>query len=142
MTSAMSDDEILAHLAAVLAEDRPPGDAMEAAYAAFGWRTLDADLARLVEDTQLEVVLFRQGSPSRRLSYESDHGTIALDVDDHSFELTVSPVARAVVVHRPWGSTELAVDAGGRATATGEPGPLRLGVVWDAGSAITPWTTL
>lgn len=142
MTEAMSDEEILTHLSELFADDRPPVDALEAAYAAFGWRTLDADLAQLMEDSQVEVVMFRQGSHARLLSYECEQGSIELGVDDHTFELIVRPRALAVVVHRPWGSNPLELDAGGRASATEAAGPIRFGIVWESGSTITPWTTL
>ncbi len=142
MTSDMTDDDLLSHLAAVFADDQPPSDAMEAAYAAFGWRTLDADLAQLLDDSQAEVVLFRQGTYARRMTYDCAHGTIELGVDDHSYELVVRPSASSVVVHRPWGSSPLMVDEQGRAHADGEPGPIRFGIVWAGGTILTPWTTL
>lgn len=142
MNPAMSDEELLAHLSAVLADDKPPSDAMEAAYAAFGWRTLDADLAQLIEDSQLEVVMFRQGSHARLLAYESEHGSIELGVDDHSVEITVLPAVGSVVLHRPWGPEGVDLDANGRATVEVASGPLRIAVRWPRGETLTPWTTL
>ncbi|MEL7157763.1 MAG: hypothetical protein AAFN30_14335 [Actinomycetota bacterium] len=142
MTYEMSDEALFAHLSDLFADDRPPADAVEAAYAAFGWRTLDADLAELLEDSQVEVVMFRQGSHARLLSYECEQGAIELGVDDHAFELMVRPGAVAVVVHRPWGSSPLELDADGRAAATEPAGPIRFGIVWESGSILTPWTTL
>lgn len=142
MTEAMSEQEILQHLTELFADDSPPADAMEAAYAAFGWRTIETDLAQLVEDSQLEVVMFRQGSHARLLTYECQQGAVDLGIDDHSFELIVRPGAVAVVVHRPWGSSPLQLDADGRAAADEPAGPIRFGVVWESGSTLTPWTTL
>lgn len=142
MTEAMSDEEILAHLTDLFADDNPPADAMEAAYAAFGWRTLDADLAQLLEDSQVEVVMFRQGAHARLLTYECAYGAIELGVDEQAFELVVRPGAQSVMVHRPWGSSRATLDADGRASGREAAGPIRFGVVWEGGSILTPWTTL
>lgn len=142
MSEAMPDEEILSHLREMFAGDVPPPDAVQAAYAAFGWRTLDADLAQLIEDSQVEVVMFRQGSHARLLAYECEQGVVELGIDDHAFELVVRPAPVAVVVHRPSGSSPLELDADGRTSATEAAGPIRFGIVWDSGSILTPWTTL
>lgn len=142
MTESMNDDELLTLLAESLAEDRPPAAAIDAAYAAFEWRNLDADLARLLEDSQIEVVLFDTAAYSRVLSYIAEHGSVEVGVDYDRFEVVVSPRPQSVRLCQPDGHIELDVDADGRATADGITGSVRFEITWADGSTTTPWLTL
>lgn len=142
MTESMNNDDLLTVLAQSLADHRPPTDAIEAAYAAYGRRTLDADLARLLEDSQIEVVLFRDDAYSRQLSYTADQGSIEVAVDNDRFEVVATPVPISIVLHRPDAAARLDPDGDGRITGEGVAGPVRFEVTWAGGSTITPWITL
>lgn len=142
MTAPMDDEELLSLVSQALA-DKPPDVALEAAYAAFGWRTLEADLAQLIEDTQVEVVGFEQATTySRLISYQTEAGTIELAIGEHRIEVAVSPQPTAVVLLRTDGSDVLDLDDSGRARTDGLAGSLRFEITWPHGSALTPWLTL
>ena len=143
MTEPMDDDHVLALLADALGDDRPPADAVDNAYAAYGWRHLDDELAQLIDDSQVEVVLFRDSAYSRALSYRSEHGAIDVSIADDAFEVVTSPPAESIVMRHPSTVSPLEVSTEGKAQAEGITGPLRLEVSWGAGSsAVTSWITL
>ena len=136
MTAPMNDDALLALVADAVAGDGPPPDVVEAAYAAFGWRTLDADLAQLFEP---EVVGFRHQPPpaARVVTFRTDHGTIDVAIDGGQITVTATPPARSVLLRRPDGTEAPFPSSGGGVT-----GPVRLELTWPTGSATTPWFTL
>ncbi|MCP3913443.1 MAG: hypothetical protein GY713_21150 [Actinomycetia bacterium] len=138
----MNDDDMLILLGESLSNDQPPVEAVELAYASFGWRTLEADLAGLIDDIQVEVVGFRLGAYSRLLTYDSAFGTIEVGVEDDAFEVVAAPTPQRVVAHRPTVSAEVDLDQSGRASSSGISGPVRFEVEWEAGSVVTPWITL
>lgn len=146
MSDDMDDEQLLRLVAASLGDDRPPADAVEAAYAAFAWRTLDADLAQLIEEAQPEVVGFLQppveppGDPE--VAFQTEHGEIRLQFDPGRVVVSATPPPVRVVLHRPDRHAELPVDPAGRAVATGVSGPSRFEVRWPGGSAVTPWLIL
>ena len=142
MTEPMNDDDVLSLLAESLDDDQPPVEVIEAAYAAYGWRDVDAAIARLVEDSQVEVVGFRHAAFSRVVAYETDHGTAELSIDHRAFAITVAPRPGKLVLRQPSSSRELAVDDAGRASASGIAGPVRFEIAWSTGTACTPWLTL
>ena len=110
MTTPMDDDHLLSLLAESLADTRPPADAVEAAYAAYGWRTLDADLARLIEDSQVEVAGFREAAFSRIVAYETDFGTIELSIDNDIVEARVTPPPETLLLCQVSGTADKIVD--------------------------------
>jgi hypothetical protein len=138
----MNDDDVLSLLAESLAGERPPVEAIQGAYAAYGWRTLDAELARLTDDSQVEVVGFRDAAFSRVVAFETDHGRVELSVDHHDFDIVVSPRPDKLVLRRLSDTSELAVDDAGRAAASDVSGSIRFEITWAAGTARTPWLTL
>ena len=142
MTTPMNDDDMLGLLAESLTDDQPPAAALELAYASFGWRTLETDLARLIDDSQVEVVGFRQGAYSRLLTYDSALGTIEVGLADDAFEVMAVPAAEQIQVVRSSSTDPLELDADGRARGSGLPGPVRFEVRWPTGSVVTPWLTL
>lgn len=142
MTAPMNDDDLLTLLREALVGDTPPADAMEAAYAAHGWRTLDADLAKLIEDNQVEVVGFRDAAFSRIVSFETDAGTIEVAIDNDLVVANLTPVPAKLVLRRTTDSRELAVDEAGRASASGVSGPIRFEITWADTTTLTPWLTL
>ncbi len=142
MTVPMNDDEMLTLLGESLNHDQPPVEALELAYASFGWRTLEADLAQLIDDSQVEVIGFHHGAYSRLLTYESALGRIEVGVDDDTFEVVTTPAAQRIVAHRPMASTTIDLDQTGRARSSGVGGPVRFEIEWETGSVVTPWMTL
>ena len=61
--------------------DPVPDLVFDAAYAAFALRDLDAELARLVEDTSMAAAGVRSsGTDTRLLSFETEHISIELQV--------------------------------------------------------------
>lgn len=150
MTGPMDDEHLLGLVAASLAGDRPPPEAVEAAYAAHGWRTLEADLARLIDDAAPEVVGFQQGPVCTRVvTFETWYGLIEVAIDPDGFDVVARPTPRRLVVRRPHDETDLALPGiGGDArlgvTVRGPAvtGPIRIEATWPAGRAVTPWITL
>jgi hypothetical protein len=145
----MNDDEIIELLAEVVRHDGPPASALELAYGSFAWRTIDADLARLVDDREVEVVGFHHGAYSRLVTYDADQGTIEIGVADDAFEVGALPTPAQVVLHRaptgagaPLEPTEVPLDSQGRGRGQGVSGPVRFEVTWSTGSVVTPWLTL
>ena len=148
MTEPMPDDQLLALLAETLGDERPPADAVEAAYAAEGWRTIDVDLARLVDDVALEVAGFGTELWSRALAYTAGPARIDVVLHDDELEIGIAPAPAAVTIRWPTGAADLVVDTGsepgsGRFRWSGVVGPACLDVTWPDGSrARTPWMTV
>lgn len=141
MTTPMSNDKLLSLLAESLDDDRPPPDAIDAAYAAYGWRTLDADLAQLIEDSQVEVVGFREAAFSRIVAYRTEYGGIEVSIDGDHCQIDVDPAPTTLIARRTSGTSELDVDENGRATMAELSGPVRFEITWSTGRALTPWLT-
>ncbi len=144
--SSMDDDDLLAVLARSLPDARPPADAIAGAHAAFGWRTLDADLARLIDDHELEVVGFSDDTYARVLTYEADAGPtpgrLTVSVDGDRVRLDVSPHPTAVGLRIGDERRDLTISAEGRVAVGGLSGSVRFEVEWPDGSTRTPWMTL
>ncbi len=70
---AIGDDELLARLAAALPQADPvPAAVTEFAQAAFGWRTIDAELAELVFDSAVdELVGVRSEDDTRQVTFRA-----------------------------------------------------------------------
>jgi hypothetical protein len=76
----MSEEDTGTALRALLAAvDQVPGAALEAANAAIGWRSLNADLARLTAESELELSHLRGGQP-RLLTFRCGPTIIELEV--------------------------------------------------------------
>ena len=142
MTTPMNDDDLLTLLREALVGDEPPADAMEAAYAAHGWRTLDADLAQLIEDNQVEVVGFRDAAFSRIVAFETDAGSIEVSIDNDVVVATLTPSPTKLVLRRTTDSRELAIDDAGRASVSAVSGPIRFEITWGDATTLTPWLTI
>jgi hypothetical protein len=83
------DDRLLAELGeAVRAADDVPGRFVDAAKAAFAWRTIDAELARLsydsLDDEQTRVVTRADDAAVRALTFMADRLTIELEITAES----------------------------------------------------------
>jgi pectin methylesterase-like acyl-CoA thioesterase len=81
----LSDDELLAELAGVLAQVAgPPPELITAAAELFTWRTVDAELAELAHDSLLDPVdtgVRTTGQP-RILTFTAGELTVEVEVDE------------------------------------------------------------
>lgn len=143
-----ADDELLARLRAVAAEADPvPGDVVAAARAAFGLRSMDAELAELVADSRDTAHLVRGPSGRRLLAWAA--GAVSVDVevsgsgDQRRLLGVVEGMSGSVTVEVASGwRRDVDPDADGRFTLDGVPaGPTRLRLAGPP-PVVTPWTTL
>lgn len=129
----------------------PPG-VDEAARAAFGWRTLDADLAALLRDSADEAVEAGVRGPggARQLSFETPALGIELEVTDvgpreRRVEGQLLPPAAALVtIERP-GEDAVSVEAdelGRFVLERLRAGVVRLHVRLRGAQIAVPWTTI
>ena len=146
-------DELEARLRAVVGKVDPvPGLVDEAARAAFGWRTIDEDLAELLRDSADEAVEAGMRGPggARQLSFESPRLGIELEVTDvgpreRRLEGQLLPPATAVVtIERPGeDSVSVQSDELGRFVLEGlRAGVVRLHVLLRGAQIAVPWTTI
>jgi hypothetical protein len=132
--------------------DPVPPLADEAARAAFGWRTIDAELAELMSDSaESEETLVRSaGTVSRQLSFESPRVGVELEVaplGSRSRRLEgqlLPPISALVTVERPGrdGISVQADELGRFAFDELEAGPVRLRVIMGGAEIAIPWTTI
>jgi hypothetical protein len=141
-----SDDWLTEQIAAMLDIAEPvPGDAVEAAYAAFHMGDLDQQLAALVFDS-LESsgapALRAAGTDVRLLSFANDHMT--LDVELHADgrtlvgQLTPAVDTGAAVELDDGTELPLELDRFGRFRVAIEDGRIRFRI---PGHLVTPWIT-
>ncbi|WP_183095589.1 hypothetical protein [Nocardioides stalactiti] len=79
-----NDDELLAELAAAVAEETAVSDRRRAAaQAAFTWRTVDAELAELLHDSALDAgaAVRSGGDGPRTLSFRRAAVTLEVEID-------------------------------------------------------------
>jgi hypothetical protein len=126
----------------------------DAARAAFGWRTVDAELAELLRDSadaaDDAALLVRSGGGPRQLSFESPQLGIELEVTETGpRERRVAgqllpPGDATVTVERP-GAEPVSVQADdlGRFVLDGlRAGAVRLHVALRGAQITIPWTTI
>jgi hypothetical protein len=145
----VSDEELEARLRAVTGRVDPvPALVEEGARAAFGWRTIDADLASLLRDSADELVEagVRGATVARQLSFEAEALGIELEVvetgpRERRIEgQLLPPVAATVVLERP-GAEPVSVEAD-------ELGRFVLDAVgagtvrWRVADVVLPWTSI
>jgi hypothetical protein len=114
----MTDDELAAELAAVLADRRAPREVTEAAKGLFTWRTIDAELAALSYDSLVDAEegVVRGAAGPRALVFEAG---------DVEIEVEVAPGRdgrRLVGQLSAAGAVDLAVDGAARTLAVDELG--------------------
>ena len=130
------DQELLAELRGVAARMDPvPDELIAAARSAFAWRTMDAELARLVEDASPEdsrLVGVRSGATATLLSFEAPDLAVEVEVLVTGGrrrllgQLIPGQPGRVEVRHRA-GRTEVTADEVGRFAADDlPPGPMSL----------------
>lgn len=141
------DDELLALLdEALRSEGDVPPDFIAAGKAVFTWRSIDAELAALVYDSEREPALTRtQTADLRALTFASAHVTIELELTDTGLLGQVVPTAPAEVdVQTTAGVTEsVTADELGCFTIRAVPHePFRLRIrVGDSVDVLTTWIT-
>jgi hypothetical protein len=126
----------------------------DAARAAFGWRTVDAELAELLRDsadaTDDAALLVRSGEGPRQLSFESPQLGIELEVTETGPRerrlagQLLPPGEATITVERP-GHESLSVQADdlGRFVLEGlRAGAVRLHVALRGAQIAIPWTSI
>jgi hypothetical protein len=80
----LDDNELLMHLARALpARDPVPPQVVAAARGSFTWRTVDAEIAELIDDSLLSSVGGVRGEPpTRMLTFEAPGMTVVLEVGE------------------------------------------------------------
>jgi hypothetical protein len=150
-----ADREILTLLRGVLEEIDPvPGPLVEAAQAAFTWRTVDAELAELTADSVLDGAAVRASDAPRLLTFTA--GAVSLvvevaastgvgDVARRLIGQIVGPHPAEVEVRHADGSLTVPTDDYGRFRAAPVPaGPISLALRF-AGRRpplVTSWVTV
>ncbi|MCW2933351.1 MAG: hypothetical protein JWM19_4313 [Actinomycetia bacterium] len=147
-----ADEELMERLRRITATADPvPEAVMAAARAAFGLRDLDARVAELVRDSEVDAPLMAvRGAEARMLSYEADSTTIECEVMTRAGQRNVSGqlsggVASAVEAQVPGGPPmSVPVSAHGWFTVHGLPsGPFRLRCrMTDGATIVTAWTSV
>ena len=126
----------------------------DGARAAFGWRTVDAEIAELLRDsadaTDDAALLVRSGGGPRQLSFESPQLGIEIEVTETGPRerrlagQLLPPADATVTVERP-GQEPLSVQADelGRFVLEGlRAGALRLHVALRGAQIAIPWTSI
>jgi hypothetical protein len=145
-----SDDDLMGELKEALEEARSvPPDLLEAAKAAFTWRTVDEELEMLAlsyDSAMADTALVRGvGSPERMLVFESEDLTMEIEVGEEVLMGQVVPTwpGRAILEDPQGPLQETEADDGGfflfrRPTTS----PVR--VKWIAGETrvVTAWVPL
>lgn len=132
---AYADDaRLLAALGDLLAEADPvPPEVQQAARAAFQWRLVDSDLARLVEDSAVSPMAgVRSPAGARLLTFEAGPLTVVVEVAERGTQRRllgqlVPPGPAAVEVRHAGGALSVPADELGRFTVESLPaGPVSL----------------
>jgi hypothetical protein len=151
--SNQDDDQLMAELAAAVAEEAEVSDRRRAAArAAFTWRTVDAELAELLHDSALDVgAAVRSGSDGpRTLSFRRAAVTLEVEVDGNTVlgevidENDDDAAPATVTLQRPDAEDRtVEADASGFFRFDGvEPGSVRFVVARAGWSLTTPWATI
>lgn len=146
----VDDEQLMGALrAALTGADVVPESVTEAARAAFGWRTIDADLAALSYDSFLEdkeLAGVRSSSEgARMLTFDSADLTVEISVErGRIIGQLVPPQAGVVEVRHPGNSVTVHADEFGRFACDGVPrGPFSLRCVTSTATPIvTDWIVL
>ena len=148
MTQQWDDDQLIFELGAALAPPDVPRHVVEAAQGAYTWRTVDAELAALVQDSTLvgPAAGVRGEAGPRTLSFQAGHVVLEIEVaPDGLVGQVVPPVPGTVEVHRPGAQVQrVEVDeVGSFVLRTVEPGVLRLSYLpHGGGRVVTTWVTV
>ena len=152
MSNKMNDDQLIARLADALdAVDPVPEHVLDAAKAAYTWRTIDAELAALVFDSAAEDLIgIRSADTTRQLTFSTPGVEIELivlsDTTRRIVGQLVPPQRAEIVLHHETGERTVESDTLGRFTIDDVPaGSVRLTcrLEGDDGSVVqTEWTII
>jgi hypothetical protein len=147
-----AEEDALVHtLRSVLAESDPVPDVLlDAARAAFTWRTVDAELAELTADTALAGALVRGGDGPRVLTFALSRATLLVEVIREGAVrqllgqlLLRGAQATGLRLQRPGGELPVEVDELGHFRLDEvPPGPARFALRLDDRPAVTAWVAL
>lgn len=145
------DGATLADIRAVFDEIDPvPPEVIAAAKASFTWRTIDAELAALIDDSALAPTAGIRGPGGPRLlTFEAPTVTVVVEVSDigdrrRILGQLVSPQEAQVEVRHADGSTTVDADDLGRFSVEAVPaGPVSFVCHIGSGqSVVTSWVTV
>ncbi|MBO9556426.1 hypothetical protein [Cellulomonas sp.] len=143
------DDQLQADLQRALTEAAVDDAVVDAARAAFAWRTVDEELAALTYDSLLdESTSVRGGGGTaelRSLAFESGSVTVELDVSPSRIVGQLVPGRQGVIVlQSPTGEVGRVSsdDAGYFAIAAPTEPLVRVRCTTDLGSVVTDWVRL
>ena len=146
------DRALLAEVEAAVAEHDPvPHALIDAAKASFIWRTIDAELAELADDSLLAAGGVRSGGGPRMLTFEAGSTAVVVQVlDAGDLRLLtgqlVAPQPAQVEVRWQGGRREVLADDLGRFTVDDVPaGPVSLACRFpgdDRPPLVTAWVTV
>jgi hypothetical protein len=129
--------------------DPVPPEVVRAGYAAFTWRTIDAELAELAEDSMLVGAGSVRGTDTRLLTFEAPSVSVVVEVTEMGERRKlvgqlIPACAAALRIEHPAGATTVAVDEQGLFSAESLPaGPARVALTVPGGGAVvTSWVTV
>lgn len=141
-----TDDRLQGIVASALSITDPvPDSALEAAKAAFTWRTIDSELAELVFDSSESGLVGVRGEAARQVTFRAPGVEIeVMVVSDETRRIVgqlVPPQQATVELHSSAGVREQGSDSLGRFTFDGiVPGPVKLTVQTPQGGTVaTEW---
>jgi hypothetical protein len=140
--SEIDDDELLAVLGEVLAEDEPISAAMASAVEAeaFAMRRIDDELAELLFDTAADAGVAVRGEGARSLAFAAAGHEVDIELQPEGTLVgRVAPPDVAVAIEGPAGVQPVVPDALGRFTAATPPTRLRIVLGAPPSRVVTPW---
>lgn len=141
------DDRLMAELRALGSRlDPVPADAVAAARSAIAWRTMESELAALIDETSDAGLAGARGADTPTLlGFESPHLVIEVEVRQSRTgrsvlgQLVPAQVAQVELRHRGGTVAVMADEAGRFAAGPLEPGPLSLRCTAGAQVVETDW---
>ena len=151
-----ADRELIAQLRGMFDETDPvPEFLLDAARATFSWRTIDAELAELTNDSLLEGAAVRAARVPRLLTFTSDVATLVVEVAEHArgagigrrlLGQILSPRPAEIEVRHAGGTLSVTADEFGRSRAEAvPPGPISLACRFGGAlqpQLVTSWVTI
>lgn len=151
-----ADRELLAQVRGMFDETDPvPELLLDAARATLSWRTIDAELAELTNDSLLEGAAVRAARVPRLLTFTADVATLVIEVAEHVrgsgigrrlLGQILSPRPAEVEVRHAAGTSSVIADEFGRFRAEDvPPGPISLACRFGGAlqpQLVTSWVTI
>jgi hypothetical protein len=151
-----ADRELLAQVKEMLDETDPvPEFLIDAARGTYTWRTIDAELAELTDDSLLEGTAVRSSRAPRLLTFTAEAATLVIEVAEHVrgaspgrrlWGQVLSPRPAEVDVRHADGTVSVTADEFGRFRAEAvPPGPISLACRFGGAlkpQLVTSWVTI